>query len=53
MENGTHSIWVSEQIKELGHEVIVGNVVNPIRLTYCFANSFRTTAAPFMTKSTC
>jgi hypothetical protein len=26
MENGTHSIWVSEQIKELGHEVIVGNV---------------------------
>jgi transposase len=23
MENGTHSIWVSEQIKELGHEVIV------------------------------
>ena len=26
MENGTHSIWVSEQIKELGHEVIVANV---------------------------
>src|ERR1700678_3800905 len=26
LENGTHSIWVSEQIKELGHEVIVGNV---------------------------
>jgi transposase len=25
MENGTHSIWVSEQIKALGHEVIVGN----------------------------
>jgi transposase len=26
METGTHSIWVSEQIKDLGHEVIVGNV---------------------------
>jgi transposase len=26
MENGTHSIWVSEQIKELGHEVVAGNV---------------------------
>ena len=23
MESGTHSIWVSEQIRELGHEVIV------------------------------
>jgi transposase len=26
MENGTHSLWVSEQIKEPGHEVIVANV---------------------------
>ena len=26
METGTHSIWVSEQIQELGHEVIVTNV---------------------------
>src|ERR1700733_3808742 len=26
METGTHSIWVSEQIKDLGHEVLVGNV---------------------------
>ncbi len=26
MEAGTHSIWVSEQILELGHEVIVANV---------------------------
>jgi transposase len=25
MEKGTHSILVSEQIKELGHEAIVGN----------------------------
>ena len=25
METGTHSIWVSEQIQELGHEVIVAN----------------------------
>jgi transposase len=26
IEAGTHSIWVSEQIRELGHEVIVANV---------------------------
>jgi transposase len=26
METGTHSIWVSEQLLELGHEVIVANV---------------------------
>jgi transposase len=26
MEAGIHSIWVSEQIQELGHEVIVANV---------------------------
>jgi transposase len=26
MEAGTHSIWISEQIRELGHEVIVANV---------------------------
>jgi xanthine dehydrogenase iron-sulfur cluster and FAD-binding subunit A len=26
METDTHSIWVSQQIKDLGHEVIVGNV---------------------------
>jgi hypothetical protein len=26
METGTHSIWVSKQIQELGHEVIVANV---------------------------
>ena len=26
MEAGTHSIWVSEQIRELGHEVIMANV---------------------------
>src|ERR1035437_9319042 len=26
MEAGTHSIWVSAQIRELGHEVIVANV---------------------------
>lgn len=25
MEAGTHSIWVSEQLQELGHEVIVAN----------------------------
>ena len=23
MEAGTHSIWISEQLKEYGHEVIV------------------------------
>ena len=26
METGTHSIWVGEQLRELGHEVIVANV---------------------------
>jgi transposase len=26
METGTHSIWVSEQLRELGHEGIVANV---------------------------
>src|ERR1700730_18824404 len=26
MEAGTHSIWISEQLQELGHEVIVENV---------------------------
>jgi transposase len=26
MEAGVHSIWVSEQLQELGHEVIVANV---------------------------
>src|SRR5271169_1410415 len=26
MEAGTHSIWISEQLEELGHEVIVANV---------------------------
>jgi transposase len=25
MEAGTHSIWISEQLQELGHEVIVAN----------------------------
>ena len=27
MEAGTHSIWISEQLEELGHEVIVANVL--------------------------
>ncbi len=26
METGTHSIWISEQLRELGHEIIVANV---------------------------
>ena len=26
MEAGTHSIWISQQLEELGHEVIVANV---------------------------
>ena len=25
MEAGTHSIWISEQLQELGHEVLVAN----------------------------
>ena len=24
--SGTHSIWISEQLQELGHEVVVANV---------------------------
>jgi hypothetical protein len=27
----THSIWVSEQLRELGHEVIVANETNKPR----------------------
>jgi transposase len=26
MEAGVHSIWISEQLQDLGHEVIVANV---------------------------
>lgn len=26
MEAGTHSIWISEQLQELGHEMTVANV---------------------------
>src|ERR1700683_5837367 len=26
MEAGTHSIWISEHLQELGHEVLVANV---------------------------
>jgi transposase len=26
MEAGTHSIWISEQLQELGHRIIVANV---------------------------
>jgi len=26
MEAGVHSIWISEQLRELGHEVILANV---------------------------
>ena len=26
MEAGTHSIWISEQLEEMGHDVIVANV---------------------------
>jgi transposase len=26
MEAGTHSIWISEQLQKLGHEVLVANV---------------------------
>src|ERR1700735_3348976 len=28
MEAGTHSIWISAQLQELGHEVIVANVAS-------------------------
>jgi transposase len=26
MEAATHSIWISEQLEEIGHEVVVANV---------------------------
>jgi transposase len=26
MESGTHSIWISQQLQEMGHEVLVANV---------------------------
>jgi transposase len=32
MEAGTHSIWISEQLQELGHEVIVANLARYARL---------------------
>jgi hypothetical protein len=37
MEAGTHSIWISEQLQELGHEVIVANTAkrDPVRLQFC------------------
>src|SRR5271163_4291349 len=31
MEAGTHSIWISAQLQELGHEVIVANVREFVR----------------------
>jgi transposase len=43
MEAGTHSIWISEQLQELGHEVIVANCAKscgyrmPASSTRCFA----------------
>jgi transposase len=30
MEAGTHSIWISQQLQEMGHEVIVAKVRNEV-----------------------
>src|SRR5271156_3715679 len=35
MEAGTHSIWISEQLKELGHDVIVANVRELRVISHC------------------
>jgi transposase len=35
MEAGMHSIWISEQLQELGHEVIVANVRELRAISHC------------------
>jgi hypothetical protein len=41
MEAGTHSIWISEQLQELGHEVIVANVRELRAITHSDRKSAR------------
>jgi transposase len=44
MEAGTHSIWISEQLKEYGHEVIVANVTELHAISRNDSKSDRTDA---------
>ena len=44
MEAGTHSIWISEQLKEYGHEVIVANVTELHAISWNDRKSDRTDA---------
>jgi transposase len=41
MEAGTHSIWISEQLQELGHEVVVANVRSCVRSHTVIARATR------------
>jgi transposase len=41
MEAGVHSIWISEQLQELGHEVIVANVRELRAISYSDRKSDR------------
>jgi transposase len=44
MEAGVHSIWISEQLKEYGHEVIVANVTELHAISRNDSKSDRTDA---------
>jgi transposase len=44
MEAGTHSIWISEQLKEYGHEVIVANITELHSISRNDSKSDRTDA---------
>jgi transposase len=44
MEAGVYSIWVSEQLKEYGHEVIVANVTELHSISRNDSKSDRTDA---------
>jgi transposase len=44
MEAGTHSIWISEQLQELGHEVIVANVRELQAISHSHRKSYQVDA---------
>jgi transposase len=41
MEAGVHSIWISEQLQELGHEVLVANVRELRAISTAIARAIR------------
>jgi transposase len=49
MEAGTYSIWISEQVQELGHEVIVANVRELRAISHCDRKSERKSLARSLT----